>query len=167
MCIFGEPLFKVYHNYPGSTIYLFPVLYNDTTTYWVLSVCQVINHSSVSISLSACVLIHLSCVQLFATLWTVAFQAPLSMGFSRQEYWSGYPCPPPGDFLSSEIEIMSLMSPALSGSLSILVPAGKPFPVYNFLISYNSASKLILLIHFKDRELVLTKIFEFAQDRFS
>ena len=41
------------------------------------------------------------------------------------------------------------------------------FSVYNFLISYNSESKLILLIHFKDRELVLTKILELAQDRFS
>ena len=39
----------------------------------------------------------LSPVQLFATLWTVTHQAPLSMGFSRQEYWSGLPCPPPGD----------------------------------------------------------------------
>ena len=38
-----------------------------------------------------------SCVQLFVTLQTVAHQAPLSMGFSRQEYWSGLPCPPPGD----------------------------------------------------------------------
>ena len=37
-----------------------------------------------------------SCVQFFATLWTVAHQAPLSMEFSRQEYWSGWPCPPPG-----------------------------------------------------------------------
>ena len=36
-------------------------------------------------------------VQLFATLWTVAHQAPLSLGFSRQEYWSGLPFPPPGD----------------------------------------------------------------------
>ena len=36
------------------------------------------------------------CVRLFAILWTVAHQAPLSMGFSRQEYWSGLPCPPPG-----------------------------------------------------------------------
>ena len=41
----------------------------------------------------------LSRVWLFATLWTVAWQAPLSMGFSRQEYWSGWPCPPPGDLL--------------------------------------------------------------------
>ena len=39
----------------------------------------------------------LSRVRLFATLWTVAHQAPLSMGFSRQEYWSGLPFPPPGD----------------------------------------------------------------------
>ena len=39
-----------------------------------------------------------SVLWLFVTLWTVAHQAPLSMGFSRQEYWSGLPCPPPGDF---------------------------------------------------------------------
>ena len=42
-----------------------------------------------------CVLSHFSCVQVFATLWTVAHQAPLSMGLSRQEYWSGLPCYPP------------------------------------------------------------------------
>ena len=46
----------------------------------------------------SCILIHFSCVWLFATLWTVALQAPLSMGFSRQEYWSALPCPPPGYF---------------------------------------------------------------------
>ena len=39
----------------------------------------------------------LNCVQLFATLWTVAHQAPLSMGFLSQEYWSGFPFPSPGD----------------------------------------------------------------------
>ena len=47
-----------------------------------------------------CVLIRFSCVQLFATLWTVALQAPLSVEFSRQEYWSGLPCPPTGDLLN-------------------------------------------------------------------
>ena len=46
----------------------------------------------------------LSHVQLFATLWTVARQAPLSMGFSRQEYWSGLPCLPPGDLPNPGIE---------------------------------------------------------------
>ena len=40
---------------------------------------------------------HFSHVRLFVTLWTVAHQAPLSMGFSRQEYWSVLPCPPPGE----------------------------------------------------------------------
>ena len=56
-----------------------------------------------------------NCVQLFATLWTVAHQAPLSMGFSRQEYWSGLPCLPPGDLPDPGIEPGSLMSPALAG----------------------------------------------------
>ena len=46
-----------------------------------------------------CVLSHFSRVQLFETTWTVARQATLSMGFSRQEYWSGLSCPPPGSFL--------------------------------------------------------------------
>ena len=54
-----------------------------------------------------CVCMHaqsLSCLQLFATSWTVACQAPLSMGFSRQEYWSGLPFPPPGDLPEPGIE---------------------------------------------------------------
>ena len=50
----------------------------------------------------------LSHVQFFATLWTVVCQAPLSMGFSRKEYWSGLPCPPPGDPPSPGIELTSL-----------------------------------------------------------
>ena len=53
-------------------------------------------------------------VQHFAILWTVAHQAPLSMGFSRQEYWSGLPCPSPGDLPDPGIEPRSLMSPALA-----------------------------------------------------
>ena len=44
-----------------------------------------------------CLLSHFSRVQLFATLWTGACQVSLSMGFSRQEYWSGLPSPPPRD----------------------------------------------------------------------
>ena len=50
-----------------------------------------------------------------ATPWTVAHQAPLSMGFSRQEYWSGLPCPPPGDLPDPGIKPASLESPALAG----------------------------------------------------
>ena len=51
---------------------------------------------------------------LFVTPWTVASQASLSMGFFRQEYWSGLPCPPPGDLPDPEIKLVSLMSPALA-----------------------------------------------------
>ena len=51
-------------------------------------------------------------VRLFATPWTVTCQAPLSMGFSRVEYWNGLPCPPPGDLPDPGIEL-SLLSPAL------------------------------------------------------
>ena len=49
------------------------------------------------------------------TLWTVARQAPVSMGFSRQEYWSGLSCPPKMDLLDPGIKPMSLMSPVLAG----------------------------------------------------
>ena len=54
-------------------------------------------------------------VQYFVTPWTVAHQAPLSMGFSRQEYWSGLQFPPPGDLPNTGIKPASLMSPALAG----------------------------------------------------
>ena len=63
------------------------------------------------------VLSHFSPVQLFATLWTVAHQALLSMEFSRQEYWSGLSCSPLGDLLNSGIKPMSFMSPALADRL--------------------------------------------------
>ena len=58
---------------------------------------------------------HFSCVQLSATLRAIAHQAPLSMGFSRQEHWSGQPWPPPGDLPNSGIEPAYLMSLALTG----------------------------------------------------
>ena len=53
--------------------------------------------------------------RLFATLWTVACQAPLSMGFSRQEYWNGLPCPPLWSLPNPRIKPTSLLSPALAG----------------------------------------------------
>ena len=57
----------------------------------------------------------LSCVQLFVAPWTVACQAPLSIGFSRQDYWSGLPYPSLGDLPNPGIEPTSPMSPALAG----------------------------------------------------
>ena len=61
---------------------------------------------------------HLSHARLFATLWTVAHQAPLSMGFHRQEYWSGLPCPPPGNLPHPGTEPASPASQADSFLLS-------------------------------------------------
>ena len=67
----------------------------------------------------------LSCDSFMAP-WTGARQAPLSMGFSRQEYWSGLPFPPPGDLLDPGMEPVSLMSPALGGGFFATEPPGKP-----------------------------------------
>ena len=63
--------------------------------------------------LCVCVPSRFSPARLFGTLWTVATQALLSVEFSRQESWSGLPCPPPGDLPDPGIEPVSLMSPAL------------------------------------------------------
>ena len=65
-------------------------------------------------------------VQLFATLWTVARKGPLSMGFSRQEYWSGLPCCPPGDLPDLGMEPVSPASPALEGRFFTAEPPVKP-----------------------------------------
>ena len=65
----------------------------------------------------------LSRVRLFATPWTVAYQAPPSMGFSRQEYWSGVPFPSPGDLPDPGIEPGS---PALQADALTSEPPGKP-----------------------------------------
>ena len=75
--------------------------------------------------LRACMLSHFSRVRIFATLRTVAHQAHLSMGFSRQEYWSGLPCPPPGGLSDTGIEPVSLMSPALAGRFFTTRATGK------------------------------------------
>ena len=61
-------------------------------------------------------------VQLFVTLWTTVCQAPLSMGFSRQEYWSGLPCPPSGDLPNPGI-----VFPVLEVGFIPLAPPGKSF----------------------------------------
>jgi len=68
----------------------------------------------------------LSRVLLFTTPWTVAHQAPLSMGFSRQESCSGLPSSPPGDLPDPGIKLVSLASPALAGRFFTTVPPGKP-----------------------------------------
>ena len=69
----------------------------------------------------------LSRAQLFATPWTAAHQAPLFMGFSRQGYWSGLPCPPPGDLPNRGTE---LGSPPLQADSLPSEPPGKPIHIY-------------------------------------
>ena len=79
----------------------------------------------------------LSCVRLFVTPWTVGHQAPASMGFSRQEYWSGLPFPSPGDLPDSGIEPGS---PALQADILTYEPPGKPKDVvhmYNGILLSN------------------------------
>ena len=68
----------------------------------------------------------LSCVLVFETPWTVAGQAPLSMGFPRQEYWSWLPLPSPGDLLILGIKPTSLASPALASEFFTIETPGKP-----------------------------------------
>ena len=79
----------------------------------------------------------LSCVQLFATPWTVAYQAPPSMGFSRQECWSGLPFPSSGDLPNPGIEPGS---PALQADTLLSEPPGKP---KNVTETHQSKSLLI------------------------
>ena len=70
----------------------------------------------------------------FVTTWIVSRQAPLSMGFPSQEYWSGLPIPSPRDLPDSGIE---LMSPALAGRFFITEPPGKPQSL-TYKVSYDS-----------------------------
>ena len=81
---------------------------------WAIGLAEVGLRGSESGNMRACVLSRFSLVQLCATLWTVACQAPLSLGFSRQEYWSRLACPLPGNLSDPGIEPVSLMSPALA-----------------------------------------------------
>ena len=81
-------------------------LYADDMILYIVVVLQLQNH-----------------VGLFVTPWTIAHQAPLSMGFSRQEYWSRLPFPSPGDLPNSGIKSVS---PALAGKFFTTEPPGKP-----------------------------------------
>ena len=78
--------------------------------------------------------LSLSCVQLSATPWTVACQAPLSMGFCRQEYWRGLPFPSPAD-------LPDPVFPALAGGLFTAEPPGKP--QYSFWVTKRKKKKTV------------------------
>ena len=81
--------------------------------------------------------------RVFATPLTVAHQAPLSMGFSRQEYWSGLPFPPPGSLPYPGIKPTSLMSPVSAGRFFTTEPLGKPLlPFFLILSLFLPSTKL-------------------------
>ena len=86
---------------PVSPLFDYPLFLSSPITF----------HSFLGSHVGSC----FSCVRLCATPWTVAHQALLSVRFSRQEYWSGLPCPAPGDLLYPGIKPTSLTSPALAG----------------------------------------------------
>ena len=74
-----------------------------------------------------CMYAHsLSCIRLFATPWAVAYQAPLPVEFSRQEYLNGLSLPTPGDLPDPGMELASLASPALAGGFFTIPSPGKP-----------------------------------------
>ena len=98
----------------------------------------------------ACVLSRFSHVRLFVTLWTVAHQAPLSMGLSWQEYQSGLPFPPPGDLPNPGIKSASLISPALAGWLftsSTTWEAQSSNAVWQIISKFQWTITFILHIH--------------------
>ena len=105
---------------------------------------------------------HAQCVWLFATPWTVTCQAPLSVEFCRQDYWSGFPFPPPGNLPDPGIQPMSL---ALAGGFCTTEPPGNPYSVRTsrsknnvvliLLPSVNDSWYLILIWHLKSWNEVL------------
>ena len=124
----------------------------------VLSLWKLVAHMSINVSFpspslplpSMChaVLSHFSCVWRCATPWTVAHQAPLSMGISKQAYWSRLPCPPPGDLPDSRIfltQVSKLRLPAL-------------YATSNYLNSSPSHLKLHSNFCFPDWTLIVQRI---------
>ena len=100
------------HYILGIVIYTF-ILYKNDICYLCIIFLHIYVHTQ-----------SLHRVQLFVTPWTTAHQAPLSMGFPRQEYWSGLPFPSPGDLPNPGIEPSS---PALAGGFLTTEPSGKPY----------------------------------------
>jgi len=105
-------------------------------------------NSGFKFRLRTCMLSCFTHVWLYATLWTVACQAPPSMRFSRQEYWSGLPCPPPGNLPNPGIKPTSLTSPAVAGgffTISATWEAHKlrPFPWLSPCVFYKTEKILL------------------------
>ena len=101
--------------------------------------CMLSWHPGLLFNMHACVLSH---VRLFVTPWTVAWQAPLSIGFSRQAYWSGLPFPPPGDLPDPGIKPTSLIYPSWAGIFLTTASPRKPL-----LNNASSATYMLNICH--------------------
>ena len=99
--------------------------WNSSFSY-TISLVSCTSNKIPSASPCMCMLTCFRPVQLFLTPWTVACQAPLSMGFSRQEHWSGLPYPPPGDLPDPGMEPVSPAFPALLANSLLLSHQGNP-----------------------------------------
>ena len=101
---------------------------------------------TISWKVPLCMLSCFSLVCLSVTPWSVACQAPLSMGFSKQEYWSGFPCLLPGDRPNPGTEPASLMSHASTGRCFTSSATLVTWPIFSCMLSTFSVKFLILLI---------------------
>ena len=93
-------------------------------------------------------------VRLFETPWTIAHQAPMSMEFYRQEYWSELPFPSPGNLPHPEIKPVSLESPALTGEYFTSWAHGEAKYHLEYSLSNRSQRPVVFCAHFKHRHLV-------------
>ena len=100
--------------------------------------------------------LHAKLLQLyltFCTLWTITHQAPLSMGFPRQEYWSGLPFPSPGNLSDPGIESASVMSPTMAGRFFTTSTTWEAPIQPTYMLMYDRATTLIILttihLHFQ------------------
>ena len=105
---------------------------------YVINLRKISHCGKQSCGVWGCLLSH---IWFFASPWTLARQTPLSMGFPREEYWSGSPFPSPGDLLHPGIEPASPVSPALAGDFFTTEPLGKPrkqpcHPVMCYVLDY-------------------------------
>ena len=116
-----------------SCIYWLLNSWTSSNTFLVESLGIVFVYICIYIYIYIVVVKSLSRVQLFVTPWTAAHQAPQSMGFSRQEYWSGLPFPSPGDLPDPGIEPGS---PALEADALTSEPPGKPIHIYIYAYTY-------------------------------
>ena len=127
----------------GNVKIVLPILYQNLKS--STNLCLLINLVTKQLYIKGCICAKSLRLCCFATLWTITSQAPLSMGFSRQEYWTGLPCSPPGDLSDPGIEPQSPVAPALQGDSLPLSQRGSPSSTIVTLFQLSNASPFSML----------------------